>query len=38
MGEFDTLFRQRIGIPETETIPFEKLDLVLEKSSAGYPF
>lgn len=38
MGEFDTLFRQRIGIPETETIPFEKLDLVLEKAALAIPF
>ncbi|WML44125.1 arylamine N-acetyltransferase [Neobacillus sp. PS3-40] len=38
MNDLNILFRQRIGFPEKETITFEKLDLVLEKTANAIPF
>jgi len=38
MSELNALFRKRIGIPEDETITFETLDLVLEKTATSIPF
>lgn len=38
MSELNALFRKRIGIPENEAIPFEALDLVLEKTATSIPF
>lgn len=35
---FNTLFRQRIGIPENEELTFEKLDDLLEKTATTIPF
>lgn len=38
MEEFNQLFRNRIGMSETEEISFEKLDQVLEKTALSIPF
>ncbi|WP_338473327.1 arylamine N-acetyltransferase (plasmid) [Niallia sp. XMNu-256] len=38
MNELNALFRKRIGIPENESIPFEALDNVLEKTAKSIPF
>lgn len=38
MSELNALFRKRIGIPENETITFEALDNVLEKTAKKIPF
>lgn len=38
MGELNTLFRKRIGIPENETISFDTQPSVLEKTAMTIPF
>lgn len=38
MSGLNDLFRKRIGLPENETIPFERLDDVLEKTAKTIPF
>ncbi|MGG1675242.1 arylamine N-acetyltransferase [Neobacillus sp. NRS-1170] len=38
MGDFNLLFRKRIGWPDREVITFEKLDHVLEKTAKSIPF
>ncbi|GMA65140.1 arylamine N-acetyltransferase [Alicyclobacillus fastidiosus] len=38
MDELNRLFRNRIGISNTDKITFEKLDLVLEKTARAIPF
>lgn len=38
MNELNALFRKRIGIPENETITFEALDNILEKTAKKIPF
>jgi N-hydroxyarylamine O-acetyltransferase len=38
MNDLNTLFRKRIGIPEHETITFEMLDHILEKTAIAIPF
>ncbi|GAI05134.1 unnamed protein product, partial [marine sediment metagenome] len=38
MGELNTLFRKRIGIPGNETISFDTLPSVLEKTAITIPF
>jgi N-hydroxyarylamine O-acetyltransferase len=38
MSDLNLLFRNRIGISEKETITFEKLDTVLEKTAREIPF
>ncbi len=35
---YNTLFRQRIGIPKNEEITFNKLDYILEKTATTIPF
>lgn len=35
---FNTLFLQRIGIPENEEVTFKKLDYILEKTATTIPF
>ncbi len=35
---YNTLFRQRIGIPKNEEITFKKLDYILEKTATTIPF
>ncbi|MFC4619487.1 hypothetical protein ACFO4N_12265 [Camelliibacillus cellulosilyticus] len=38
MNELNALFRKRIGIPENETLSFEKLGKVLEQTALAIPF
>lgn len=38
MTELNTLFRKKIGIPESEKITFKTLDQVLEKTATTIPF
>jgi N-hydroxyarylamine O-acetyltransferase len=38
MNDLNTLFRKRIGFLGNETITFEKLDLILEKTANSIPF
>ncbi|WP_368657056.1 arylamine N-acetyltransferase [Metabacillus halosaccharovorans] len=38
MDKLNMLFRHRIGIPETENVTFENLDIILEKTARTIPF
>lgn len=38
MSDLNTLFRQRIGIPEKEDITFQSLNYILEKTAQKIPF
>ncbi|WP_254434314.1 hypothetical protein [Halobacillus sp. Marseille-Q1614] len=38
MDQLFRIFRNRIGFPENEKIPFEKLDVILQKVSRTIPF
>ncbi|WP_284037751.1 arylamine N-acetyltransferase [Neobacillus sp. 114] len=38
MGELNLLFRKRIGYPQDETVTFEKVDTILEKTAKSIPF
>lgn len=38
MSNINSLFRERVGIPQNEVITFENLDAVLEKTAKAIPF
>ncbi|WP_067620170.1 arylamine N-acetyltransferase family protein [Alicyclobacillus acidiphilus] len=38
MNDVTTLFRTRIGVPTTERVAFENLDMMLEKTARSIPF
>ncbi|WP_053364658.1 arylamine N-acetyltransferase [Bacillus sp. FJAT-27251] len=38
MGDINSLFRERVGIPADEVISFETLDRILEKTALSIPF
>ena len=38
MDKLNMLFRHRIGIPETENVTFDNLDIILEKTARTIPF
>ncbi|MCH6268954.1 arylamine N-acetyltransferase family protein [Neobacillus citreus] len=38
MGELNLLFRKRIGYPQDETVTFEKVDTILDKTAKSIPF